>query len=183
MKSLNDISLVAQVAVFHNQRAFDQLVRKYQSPVRRFLLNLTLGNEALSDDLAQDTFLKAYTHITQFKGVASFQTWLFRIAYNVYYDHKRSDKQEVLSDKPEVISTHSSLTISHSSLQMDIHAALAILKEEERACVTLQLIDGYPLDEIAKMLDIPINTVKSHLRRGKEKLTTYLKNNGYDGNR
>ena len=89
MKSFSDITLVAQVAVFHNQRAFDQLVRKYQSPVRRFLLNLTLGNETLSDDLAQDTFLKAYEHITQFKGIASFQTWLFRIAYNVFYDYKR----------------------------------------------------------------------------------------------
>ena len=91
MQSLSDISLVAQVAVFHNRRAFDQLVRKYQSPVRRFLLNLTLGNEALSDDLAQDTFIRAYTHITQFQGIASFQTWLFRIAYNVYYDDKRRE--------------------------------------------------------------------------------------------
>ena len=61
--------------------------------------------------------------------------------------------------------------------------ALAILKEEERVCVTLQLIDGYSLDEISKMTEMPVNTVKSHLRRGKEKLTTYLKNNGYDGNR
>ena len=183
MQSLSDISLVAQVAVFHNQRAFDQLVRKYQSPVRRFLLNLTLGNEALSDDLAQDTFIKAYTHITQFKGIASFQTWLFRIAYNIYYDYKRRNNREVLDDKPEVDYTHSPLTTSRSSLQMDIHAALAILKEEERVCVTLQLIDGYSLDEIANMTDMPVNTVKSHLRRGKEKLTTYLKNNGYDGNK
>ena len=178
MQSLSDISLVAQVAVFHNRRAFDQLVRKYQSPVRRFLLNLTLGNEALSDDLAQDTFIRAYTHITQFQGIASFQTWLFRIAYNVYYDEKRKEKGIVKSEKFN--SSHLTL---HSSLQMDIHSALAILKEEERACVTLQLIDGYSLDEIAKMTDIPVNTVKSHLRRGKEKLTTYLKNNGYDGNK
>lgn len=176
MQSLSDISLVAQVAVFHNRRAFDQLVRKYQSPVRRFLLNLTLGNEALSDDLAQDTFIRAYTHITQFQGIASFQTWLFRIAYNVYYDEKRKEKGIVKSEK------FATLTL-HSSLQMDIHSALAILKEEERACVTLQLIDGYSLDEIAKMTDMPVNTVKSHLRRGKEKLTTYLKNNGYDGNK
>jgi RNA polymerase sigma-70 factor (ECF subfamily) len=193
MKSLSDISLVAQVAVFHNQRAFDQLVRKYQSPVRRFLLNLTLGNEALSDDLAQDTFLKAYTHITQFQGVASFQTWLFRIAYNAFYDYKRKNKGIVKSDKFATAAqfpaektsaeANSSLFTLHSSLQMDIHTALAILKEEERACVTLQLIDGYSLDEIAKMLDMPLNTVKSHLRRGKEKLTTYLKNNGYDGNK
>ena len=191
MKSLSDISLVAQVAVFHNQRAFDQLVRKYQSPVRRFLLNLTLGNEALSDDLAQDTFIRAYTHITQFKGIASFQTWLFRIAYNTYYDYKRKIHPQPLSEREgsdniSEESNSSPLTYREGSgagLSMDIHAALAILKEEERACVTLQLIDGYSLDEIANMTNMPVNTVKSHLRRGKEKLTTYLKNNGYDGNR
>ena len=55
-----DISLVAQVAVLGNKRAFDELVRRYQSPVRRFFLHQTLGDEQLSDDLAQDTFIKAY---------------------------------------------------------------------------------------------------------------------------
>ena len=58
---MGDISLVAQVVVFHNTRAFDQLVEKYQSPIRRFFLNLTCGDSELSDDLAQDTFIKAYT--------------------------------------------------------------------------------------------------------------------------
>ena len=61
MADLSDISLVTQVAVFHNKKAFDQLVRKYQSPVRRFFLNQTLGDEQLSDDLAQETFIKAST--------------------------------------------------------------------------------------------------------------------------
>ena len=64
MSQLNDISLVAQVVVFRNTRAFDQLVQKYQSPVRRFFLNLTCGDSELSDDLAQDTFIKAYTNKT-----------------------------------------------------------------------------------------------------------------------
>ena len=59
MSQLNDISLVAQVVVFKNTRAFDQLVQKYQSPVRRFFLHLTCGDSELSDDLAQDTFIKA----------------------------------------------------------------------------------------------------------------------------
>ena len=63
---------------------------------------------------------------------------------------------------------------------MDIHAALAILKQEERTCITLQLIDGYPIDEIAKIMDMPQGTVKSHLSRGKEKLANYLKENGYE---
>lgn len=189
MQSLSDISLIAQVAVLHNRRAFDLLVKKYQSPVRRFLLNLTLGNEALSDDLAQDTFLRAYTHITQFQGIASFQTWLFRIAYNVYYDNKRKTHPQSLSERernglPPEQSLSAPLTYREGTgMGLDINTALAILKEEERACVTLKLIDGYSLDEIAKMTDMPVNTVKSHLRRGKEKLTTYLKNNGYDGNK
>ena len=61
MSQLNDISLIAQVVMFHNNRAFDQLVRKYQSPVRRFFLNLTCGDSELSDDLAQDTFIRAWS--------------------------------------------------------------------------------------------------------------------------
>lgn len=182
MESLSDITLVTQVAVFRNRRAFDRLVRKYQSPVRRFLLNLTLGNESLSDDLAQDTFLKAYTHITQFQGIASFQTWLFRIAYNVYYDYRRKMSHEAAERQGGCTADAACFTL-HPSLKVDIYAALSQLKEEERACVTLQLVDGYPIADIARMLSIPENTVKSHLRRGKEKLTTYLKNNGYDGNR
>lgn len=74
MSQLNDISLVAQVVVFKNTRAFDQLVEKYQSPIRRFFLNLTCGDSELSDDLAQDTFIKAYTNIASFRNLSSFST-------------------------------------------------------------------------------------------------------------
>jgi RNA polymerase sigma-70 factor (ECF subfamily) len=178
MESLSDISLVTQVAVLHNQKAFDQLVRKYQSPVRRFLLHLTLGNEALSDDLAQETFLKAYTHIAQFKAISSFSTWLFRIAYNVFYDEVRSRKQTDDLDSREV--ARMSALSGDAGLQMDLYQALAQLKEVERTCITLQLVDGHPIDKISDITGLPQNTVKSHLKRGKEKLTDYLKANGYD---
>ena len=178
MAELNDIALVTQVAVFHNKRAFDQLVRKYQSPVRRFFLNQTLGDEQLSDDLAQETFIKAYTSITKFRGMSSFSTWLMRIAYNVFYDDVRSRKQTSDIDTPVV--AHLASSGAEAGLKQDIHQALATLKDEERTCITLQLIDGYPIDQISKITGIPENTVKSHLRRGKEKLTIYLKENGYD---
>lgn len=176
MAELNDIALVTQVAVFRNKKAFDQLVRKYQSPVRRFFLNQTLGDEPLSDDLAQETFIKAYVNITKFRGMASFSTWLMRIAYNVFYDYCRSKKSEVSGERIDSAAGYS-LT---SSLKMDIYAALALLKPDERTCITLQLIDGYPIDQIAKVTGIAENTVKSHLRRGKEKMANYLKQNGYD---
>ena len=103
MSQLNDISLVAQVVVFRNTRAFDQLVQKYQSPVRRFFLNLTCGDSELSDDLAQDTFIKAYTNIANFKNLSSFSTWLYRIAYNVFYDYIRSRKETTDLDAREVV--------------------------------------------------------------------------------
>ena len=175
---LNDISLVTQVAVFHNKRAFDQLVRKYQSPVRRFFLNQTLGDEQLSDDLAQDTFIKAYVNITKFRGMSSFSTWLMRIAYNVHYDYVRSLHQTDDIDNSAAVRQSSSSV--DSNLKMDIYAALALLKPDERTCITLQLIDGYPIDQISKITGIPENTVKSHLKRGKDKMTDYLKKNGYD---
>ena len=184
MAELNDIALVTQVAVFHNKRAFDQLVRKYQSPVRRFFLNQTLGDAQLSDDLAQETFIKAYLNITKFRGLSSFSTWLMRIAYNVFYDEmrKRKVESEELKENTQVAGTPLTSQISPftSSLKMDSYAALALLKPDERTCITLQLIDGYPIDEISKITGIPDNTVKSHLRRGKEKMTVYLKQNGYD---
>ena len=179
MAELNDIALVTQVAVFHNKRAFDQLVRKYQSPVRRFFLNQTLGDEQLSDDLAQETFIKAYLNITKFRGLSSFSTWLMRIAYNVFYDDVRARKQTEDVDI-SISALRQTSSNGDSNLKMDIYAALALLKPDERTCITLQLIDGYPIDQISKITGIPDNTVKSHLRRGKEKMTVYLKENGYD---
>lgn len=84
MKDTNDdLSLIQQVAELHDKTAFDRLVRKYQSPIRRFFLHQTLGDAQLSDDLAQDTFIRAYTSIGTFRGSAAFSTWLFRIAYNI----------------------------------------------------------------------------------------------------
>ena len=71
-------------------------------------------------------------------------------------------------------------TPSQSAI-MDVRRALSLLGEAERTCITLQMIDGVPIDEIAQITGMPANTVKSHLRRGKEKLKTFLKQNGYDG--
>lgn len=179
MNSINDISLVAQVAVFHNKRAFDTLVRKYQEPVRRFFMNQTLGDSPLSDDLAQDTFVKAYINISSFRGMSGFSTWLFRIAYNVFYDYTRSKKYTEDVDNSSMAAAKSSGN-EENGLKLDIYHALQGLKETERTCITLQLMEGETIDHISAITGIPPNTVKSHLSRGKEKLSTYLKQNGYD---
>lgn len=176
MQSHTDFALVTQVTMMGNRRAFDQLVVRYQSPVRRFFLHQTLGDASLSDDLAQDTFIKAWRNIGSFRAMSSFQTWLMRIAYNVFYDYVRSRKTTFdIDNVAEPMTTGS----SNSSLQMDLYHALSLLKPDERTCITLQLVDGYKIDQIAKITNMKEGTVKSILFRGKEKLTKYLKQNGY----
>ncbi|MDT3386363.1 MAG: RNA polymerase sigma factor, partial [Bacteroidota bacterium] len=158
MDRLEDISLVTQVSVFHNQRAFDKLMKEYQSPVRRFFLSQTLGDTQLSDDLAQDTFVKAYTRISQFQGKSSFLTWLYRIAYNVFYDYVRANRQTLNLDNMTV----RQINANHgdSNLKMDLYDALQILTENERSCVTLQLMEGQTIERISEIIDMPENTVK-----------------------
>lgn len=182
MSQLNDISLVAQVVVLKNTKAFDQLVQKYQSPIRRFFLNLTCGDSELSDDLAQDTFIKAYTSLATFKNLSSFSTWLYRVAYNVFYDYIRSRKETMDLDAREVDTTNSTEQVNVGE-KMDIYQSLKTLKEVERTCITLFYMEDVSIDKIAGIMGCPAGTVKSHLSRGKEKLATYLKQNGYDGNR
>ena len=178
MKQLNDISLVTQVAVFHDRKSFDLLVRKYQSPIRAFFLHQTMGDSQLSDDLAQDTFVKVYTHIKSFQGKSSFSTWLYRIAYNVWYDYTRSHKVTQDLDTPVV--AHKNATTGSGTLRIDIMNALRVLNENERTCITLQLMDGLSIDNIAEVTGMAQGTIKSNLSRGKMKLASYLKQNGYD---
>lgn len=172
-----DLSLLTQVTVFHNKRAFDQLVVRYQSPVRRFFLNQTGGDGQLSDDLAQDTFVKAYLNISQFRGASSFKTWLYRIAYNVFYDYTRS--HHLTEQIDTAVAMRRTTDTADSSLRLDLQEALAILSPAERTCITLQLMEGQPIDKISEITDMAEGTVKSHLSRGKQKMAMYLRKNGY----
>lgn len=172
------MALVARAAVLGDKRAFSTLVCRHQESVRRFFMHQTLGDKELSDDLAQDTFLKAWTALSRFKGMASFSTWIYRIACNVLYDYVRRHRPTDGIDSAEV--GRASAGTPKPTLKMDIYNGLARLSESERLCITLQLIDGRSLNEITNITGMPEGTVKSHLKRGKDKLATYLKNNGYE---
>ena len=179
MSPITDLTLVAQVVIFGNKRAFDALVKKYQSSVRRYFLHQTLGDEPLSDDLAQETFIKAYTHIATFKNLSNFSTWLFQIAYNVFFDYIRTRKE---TSGLEDWETNASCRTEQKSpgTKMDIYRGLAQLKEVERTCITLHYMEDLSTDKISAITGLPTGTVKSHLSRGKEKLANFLRNNGYD---
>lgn len=158
-----------------DHRAFAMLVERHQPAIRRFFLHQTMGDEMLSDDLAQDTFIKLYYSIKQFKGLSKFSTYLYRIAYNVYQDYLRRHKATETTD---VIPEHSTTTCNDT--QLDINRALQQLSATERAIITLYYIDDRKVEDVASILQIPTGTVKSHLSRGRNKLAQFLKKNGYE---
>ena len=178
MSKSDDLLWVTRVTLLGDKSAFDQLTRKYQSSIRRFFLNLTMGDSPLSDDLAQETFIKAYLNLNSFQGLSGFSTWLYRIAYNVHYDHVRARK--ITSDivESEINQMHQ-LNNSFSAEKIDIHQALQILRREEKTAVLLFYMEDKTHKEIAKIMQCPLGTVKTYILKGKEKLGTYLKNAGY----
>ena len=179
LSKIEELKLIARCTLGDDRRAFGALVEAYQPQVRRFFLNLTLGDEALSDDLAQETFIKAYTGLNGFGQLSSFSTWLYRIAYNVFYDHLRS-QHEVSSLETAQVDALYHTEQADFGQHADLYQALGTLKEMERTCITLFYMDDLSIDRIASITGCPSGTVKSHLKRGKEKLSTYLRNNGYE---
>lgn len=178
MSQTEDFALVARVALTGDTRAFDRLVRKYQSPIRRFFLHQTCGDGPLSDDLAQDTFLKAYTGIHTFRSLSSFSTWLYHIAYNVFYDYLRNRKPTDDLDAGQA-DTQLSTEQDDVGRRMDIYRALGQLRQEERTCITLFYLEDLSIARIGRVCGWPEGTVKSHLSRGKKKMADYLRQNGY----
>jgi RNA polymerase sigma-70 factor (ECF subfamily) len=175
MSNAQDVALISKLLVFNDNKYFDKLVVKYQSFVRRFLLNLLNGDIDICDDLAQETFIKAYLNIQQFKGIANFSTWLTRIAYNVFYDYQR----ERASMKTERIEVADFLTTQEKPpmSDFDFRQMLSGLKTEERVAILLFYMEDFPVKKIAKTMNIAEGSVKSHLSRARNKIKQSLKFN------
>ena len=173
--SLTDTDLIARVLSREDQHAFGELVRRYQSPVRAFLVRLARGDAHLADDLAQETFLKAWRKLHTYRGSARFSTWLFGIAYNEFRTVARQRKDLALEDveEPAAESTPSAGD-SRSDLRLDLTDALEGLSSQERAAVVLCCQNGLTHEEAAQVLDCPLGTVKTNVLRGKEKLKRRL---------
>ncbi|MDD6210875.1 MAG: sigma-70 family RNA polymerase sigma factor [Bacteroidales bacterium] len=173
MSKSEDLLYIGRILFLNDKNAYRFLVNKYQSSLRRYLLYLTRNDQALSDDIAQEAFIKAYINLQSFKGIAGFQTWLFRIAYNLYFDHCRSSKPRE-NDDVLALSANQSETNLRTELSMDLNVALKQLKEEERSILSLFYFDDMSVHDIAKVMDLPTGTIKSHLSRGRKKLSIIL---------
>lgn len=171
--ALTDADLVARVLLDDDHHAFAELVRNHQSSVRGLLRNLTRTDVALADDLAQETFLRVYKNLRSFRGEARFSTWLYRIAYNVFRENARKRKELVGIDE-ERLQAEVDPQTTDPGLRHDLMNALANLPLHERTAVTLCCQNGLSHDEAARVLDIPLGTVKTNVLRGREKLKKML---------
>jgi len=170
---LTDADLVTRVLVDEDQHAFAELVRRHQSAVRGLLRQLTRTDVALADDLAQETFLRAYKHIRSFRGEARFSTWLYRIAYNCFREEARRRKEFVGIDE-ERQQQEPDPQVRDPALRHDLMYALSLLPLHERSAILLCCQNGLSHDEAARVLEIPIGTVKTNVLRGREKLKRAL---------
>jgi RNA polymerase sigma factor (sigma-70 family) len=170
---LTDADLVARVLIDDDQHAFGELVRRHQSSVRGLLRQLTRTDIALADDLAQEAFVRAYKHIRSFRGEAKFSTWLYRIAYNVFREEARRRKELVGIDECQ-LETQQDPQTTDPGLRHDLMHALNLLPLHERTAVLLCCQNGLSHDEAARVLDIPLGTVKTNVLRGREKLKRTL---------
>ncbi len=172
-KRFEEIKLLALCMASDNREAFSRLVEIHQQGLRRFLLNMCGGDVMLADDLAQDTFVKAWLGIRQFHGLSGFRTWLYRIAINDYVSYRRSRTNTVMNqaaDTSEILQPDPYDGISATDARMDASTLLAGLSESERTVALLFYLEDMPIKEIAKVTSMAEGTIKSHLSRARKKM-------------
>ncbi len=167
--------------------AYDQLIRRYQTRIYATLYNMTSSHED-ANDLAQETFIKAYKALKSFKGDSSFFTWLYRIGVNktINFLKQRKNRSAMsLNDldfnaehDPEIVALVSDKTPHRDAglaeLQERLNAAMLKLSEPHRLVVTLHDIQGLPHEEIAKIMDCNVGTVRSRLFYARQQLQALL---------
>ena len=189
---MNDLEnqWIAKAAVSKDTKYFGYLVKEHQGSVRGYLRRLTKGNEALSDDLAQETFIMAFRKISTYKGSGSFISWLLAIAYRNFLVYLRKQTNNPLSDNSHANIFLDDLQITGDQMdqsskiirEMDIEKALISLGKNERSTISLCYTYGMSHGEISTIMNMPLGTVKSHILRGKEKLKTIFTAWGMDPN-
>lgn len=186
----SDLQLV-QRTVAGDQRAYELLVIKYQRRIERLIARMVRDND-LVQDIAQETFLRAYRALPQFRGEAQFYTWLYRIAVNTakkfLMDMRRdpvmtesaltpgNDEDETFRNRHEPTSEETPETVlAAQEIAQAVNAAMEALPEELRQAVTLREIEGLSYEEISQAMGCPIGTVRSRIFRAREAISARVK--------
>ena len=172
------------------REVFIALVEREQEALRGFLFALCCGNKSDADDLAQDALVKAYLSSAGYQEKGKFRSWIFKIAYNTFLNHKASfwifkiAYNTFLNHKASFRTTESidearmlaSSTSAESSFEhQSLYLALRTLPPKERSAITLFYLNGYNVKEIASITETSEDAVKKQLSRGRDKLKEKLK--------
>jgi len=167
--------------------AYDDLVRRYQERIYATVYHMTANHED-ANDLAQEAFIKAFQALKSFKGGSSFYTWVYRIAVNKtinFLKQRRNKGQMSLDDldfnaehDPDLVALISDKTprreVGLAELQEKLNAAMQKLSEPHRLVVTLHDVQGLSHEEVAKIMDCNVGTVRSRLFYARQQLQAYL---------
>ena len=185
-RHLEDLALVER-ARRQDMAAYDDLMRRYQERIYATIYHMTANHED-ANDLAQETFIKAFQALKSFKGDASFYTWVYRIAVNKTINFLKQRKNRThlsLNDldfnaehDPDLVSLVSDKTprrdVGLAELQEKLNEALMKLSEAHRLVVTLHDVQGLSHEEISEIMDCNVGTVRSRLFYARQQLQAYL---------
>ncbi|ASM76228.1 RNA polymerase sigma factor RpoE [Vitreoscilla filiformis] len=174
-----------------DQRAFELLVVKYQRRIER-LIGRIVRDTDLVFDLAQETFIRAYRALPQFRGESAFYTWLYRIAVNTAKKaavelgrdpvltesalNTEDEDEETSRRRPEPTDTATpDAVLASKQIAATVNAAIDALSEDLRQALTLREIEGLSYEEIAEVMNCPIGTVRSRIFRAREAVAQRLR--------
>ena len=185
-----DAALVARVK-HGDVRAFEMLVVKYQRRIER-LIGRMVRDTDLVQDIAQETFIRAYRAMPQFRGESAFYTWLYRIAVNTAKKalvelkrdpvvtesalYSRADDDETSRVENELSDGETpDAVLASKEIAATVNAAIEDLSEDLRQAITLREIEGLSYEEIASVMNCPIGTVRSRIFRAREAIAQRLR--------
>jgi RNA polymerase sigma factor (sigma-70 family) len=182
----SDVALV-KAARDGDMKAYDQLVQRYQERLYSTIYHMTSNHED-ANDLAQETFIKAYSALRNFKGDSSFYTWVYRIAVNktINFLKQRKSRQSMslndldfnVENDPDLVALVSDKTprrdLALVELQEKLNAAMQKLSEVHRLVVTLHDVQDLSHEEIADIMECNVGTVRSRLFYARQQLQAYL---------
>lgn len=165
-------AVVVALAMGGDRDAFCELVWRRQSWLRNLLRRLC-RDPALADDLAQQVFIRAWRSLPQLKSSAAFGAWLRRLAINTWLAEARASTPAESQYEAEELPA-AAVFMPAAAEQLDLDRALAKLTHTERLCVVLAYHEGMSHAEIGAATALPLGTVKSHVRRGSQRLRVLL---------
>ena len=153
---------------------FISLVESSQKAFRRFLVALCCGDSCLADDIAQESYIKAYLSCDDLKDSEKFNSWINRIGYTTFLNHKRSEKINAGYD--EVLYVPAADRADRAFDNQELYKALNQLPAKERTSLLLYYMENYSIKEIAVIQDTSESAIKQHLLRGRNHLRGLLSN-------